>query len=59
MNAYGASAATTADATDTLTATVKEGKGEAADFAGVIGNVVSLGSQLGVSFNDVGAALAS
>lgn len=59
MNAYGAANVSAAKATDILVATVREGKGEAADFAPVIGNVAALASQLGVSFDEVGAALAS
>jgi TP901 family phage tail tape measure protein len=59
MNAYGESNMSAAQATDTLVAMVREGKGEASDFAPVIGNVVAVASKLGVSFNDVGAALAA
>lgn len=59
MNAYGVANLSAQHATDVLVATVRAGKGEASDFAGVIGNVASLASQLGVSFNDVGAALAA
>lgn len=59
MNAYGAVNLSAAQATDVLVATVKEGKGEAAAFAPVIGTVASFAAQLGVSFNDVGAALAA
>jgi TP901 family phage tail tape measure protein len=58
MNAYGPSVLSAQKATDILVATVREGKGEASSFAGVIGNVTALAAQLGVSFNDVGAALA-
>ncbi len=59
MNAYGPAVVNAQKATDVLVATVREGKGEADEFAGVIGNVVSIASQLGVSFEDVGAALAA
>jgi TP901 family phage tail tape measure protein len=58
MNAYGEANITAAEATDTLVAIVREGKGEASEFAPIIGNVVSVASKMGVSFNDVGAALA-
>ncbi len=58
INAYGAANISAAQAADVLTATVREGKGEASQFAPVIGNVVALASQLGVSFDQVGAALA-
>ncbi|HSE44716.1 MAG TPA: phage tail tape measure protein, partial [Gemmatimonadales bacterium] len=58
INAYGAANINAAQAADVLTATVREGKGEADRFAPVIGNVVALAAQLGVSFDQVGAALA-
>lgn len=59
MNAYGPSVLSAQKATDVLVATVREGKGEASQFAGVIGNVTALAAQLGVGFNEVGAALAA
>src|ERR1043166_4313766 len=59
MNAYGPSVLSAQKATDVLVAPVREGRGEADQFAGVIGNVAALAAQLGVSFNDVGAALAA
>lgn len=59
MNAYGAANLSAAQASDVLVATVREGKGEATDFASVIGNVAALAAQLGVSFDQVGAALAA
>jgi TP901 family phage tail tape measure protein len=59
LNAYGPSTISAAQATDILVGIVREGKGEASEFAGVIGNVVSLASQLSVSFDEVGAALAA
>lgn len=59
MNAYGQANLSAAQAADVLAATVREGKGEAAAFAPVIGTVASIAAQLGVAFNEVGAALAS
>jgi TP901 family phage tail tape measure protein len=59
MNAYRQSGLSAAEATDTLVAAVREGKGEASDIAPVLGNVIPVASQLGVSFNDVAAAIAS
>lgn len=59
MNAYGPSVLSAQKATDVLVATVRQGKGEADQFAGVIGNVTALAAQLGVGFNEVGAALAA
>jgi TP901 family phage tail tape measure protein len=58
MNAYGQKNMTAAHAADVLTATVREGKGEAAAFAPVIGNVANIAANLGVRFEDVGGALA-
>jgi TP901 family phage tail tape measure protein len=58
MNAYGENNISAAHATDVLIATVREGKGEADAFAPVIGNVAAIAAQMGVKFNDVGAALA-
>jgi TP901 family phage tail tape measure protein len=59
MNAYAKTGLTAAKAADVLTAAVREGKGEAAEFAPVIGLVVGSAAQLGVSFDQVGAALAA
>ena len=59
MNAYASSNMTAAHATDVLVATVREGKGEADEFAGVIGNVAAFASRLKVPFEQVGAALAA
>ena len=59
MNAYAASGMTAGHATDVLVATVREGKGEADQFAGVIGNVAAFASRLKVPFEQVGAALAT
>jgi TP901 family phage tail tape measure protein len=59
LNAYGPAAINATQATDVLVATVREGKGEADQFAGVIGNVAALAAELGVSFDQVGAALAA
>lgn len=59
VNAYGIKNLSAAEATDILVAAVREGKGEAADFAQVIGRVVPLASELGVSFGDVGGAIAA
>ena len=57
MNAYAKSGLTARDATNVLIKTVKVGKLEADELAGSIGRVIPVSSQLGVSFNDVGAAL--
>lgn len=59
MNAYKTSGLTAAQATDILTATVREGKGEASELAGAIGRVIPIAANAGVSFDQVGAAIAS
>ena len=58
MNAYSLSADKAGRVTDTLVATVKEGKGESEDLAASIGKVIPVASQMGVSFEEVGASLA-
>lgn len=59
MNAYAKENLSAAQATDVLVATVREGKGEASAIAPVLGNILPIASQLGVGFNQVGAAMAS
>lgn len=58
MLAYGASADEAEWYSDVLTRTVALGVGEMNDFAGSLGYVMSSASTLGVSFNEVGTALA-
>lgn len=59
INAYGEQNLSAAHATDVLVSAVREGKGEADALAASIGNVAALAAQLGVKFNEVGAALAA
>jgi TP901 family phage tail tape measure protein len=59
MNAYAASGMTAARATDVLVATAREGKAEPAELAAQMGRVLPVAAQLGVSFEDVGAAIAT
>ena len=58
MNAYGKENLSAANATDILTATVREGKAEATDLAQAMGQVLPIASEMGVSFDQVGAAVA-
>lgn len=58
INAYGHENMTAAHAADILTESVSQGTAEASEFAGVIGRVVPIAASLGVSFDQVGAALA-
>jgi TP901 family phage tail tape measure protein len=59
VNAYGSDVLTAADSTDVMVAAVREGKLEATELAGSMGRVLPVASQMGVSFNEVGAAFAS
>ena len=59
INAYGSENLSAAHATDVLIATVREGKAEAADLAASMGRVLPVASAMGISFDEVGAAMAS
>jgi TP901 family phage tail tape measure protein len=59
MNAYGSDVLSAADATDVLTASVREGKLSADSLAGAMGMVLPIASSLGVSFGEVGATFAA
>ena len=59
LNAYKGSGMTASDATDVLTAAVREGKLEASELASAMGQVLPVASNMGVSFNEVGAAFAA
>lgn len=56
--AYGPEVLNAAQATDILVNTVKEGKAEASQLAPQFGRLLPLAAELGVGFDDVGAALA-
>jgi TP901 family phage tail tape measure protein len=58
VNAYGSSALSAGKATDILTATVREGKGEPDQLAQAIGRVIAPAQAAGVSFDQVGASIA-
>ncbi len=59
VNAYGEANLSAAEAGDILAATVREGKREAAEIASTFGFVLPISSELGVSFNEVGSAIAA
>ena len=59
MNAYGSETLTASGATDVLVAAVREGKLSSEELASSMGRVLPTASALGVSFNDVGAAMAA
>lgn len=58
MNGYGPSVLSAAEATDVLVATAREGKAEASDLAPQFGRLIPVASELGITFQDVGAGLA-
>jgi TP901 family phage tail tape measure protein len=59
MNAYGSGTLSASGATDILTAAVRLGKLEASELAGAMGGVIPIASSMGVSFDQVGAAMAA
>jgi TP901 family phage tail tape measure protein len=59
LNAYGKSADEAGQVTDVMMEAVKQGKAEASEFAGVLGRVVPLAAQMGISFEEVAANLAT
>jgi TP901 family phage tail tape measure protein len=58
LGAYGQANITAAQAGDVLAATAREGKAEAAALAPQFGRLLPISSELGVRFDEVGAALA-
>ncbi|CAB4190603.1 Phage tail tape measure protein [uncultured Caudovirales phage] len=59
VNSYGAANITAARAGDILTQTVKDGGAEAKELAPTLANVVPMAAQLGISFEEVGANIAT
>lgn len=59
IQAYGPAQLDAARATDVLVATVREGNLEASELAGVLGRVLGIASQVGVSFGEVGGFIAT
>ena len=59
MNAYGIENLNAAQATDVLVAAVREGKAEADALATSMGMVLPIASNMGVTFDQVGAAVAA
>jgi TP901 family phage tail tape measure protein len=59
MNAYAESGLTAAEATDVLIETARQGKVEPAELAAQMGRLLPISSELGITFNDVGAGLAA
>jgi len=59
MNAYGSAVLNAEQAMDIMVATVREGKAEAAELTASMGMVLPIASNMGVVFNEVGAAIAA
>lgn len=59
MQSYSSTGMTAAKATDVLTAIVREGNLEASSLAPVLGRVTGIAAQMGVSFEEVGASIAT
>lgn len=59
LNAYGKEASEAGRVTDVLMQAVKDGKAEASAFSNVLGTVVPMAKNLGISFEEVAANLAT
>ncbi len=59
IQAYGKENISASRAVNVLTSTVREGNLEASSLAPVLGNVIGLASQMGISFEEVGANIAT
>jgi TP901 family phage tail tape measure protein len=59
VNAYGSEVLSASNATDVMVAAVREGKLEAGELAGSMGQVLPIASAMGVSFDQVGATFAA
>ena len=59
MNAYGVENLNASASTDIMVAAVREGKLEASALAGAMGGVIPIASNMGVGFDEVGAAMAA
>jgi len=59
INAYGEANLSAVEATDILTAAVREGKLEPDELAGAMGRVLPIASAMGISFDQVGATFAA
>jgi TP901 family phage tail tape measure protein len=59
MNAYSGSGLTATKTANILTAAVREGKGEASDYAKQIGDVIPIAARMGVTFDQVAGAISA
>jgi len=58
VGSYGAANLTAAEAADILTSTVREGRAAPEELAGALGRVLPIAASMGISMNEVGAAIA-
>lgn len=58
MNAYGVANLSATKATDILVSAVREGKAEAETFAPVLGNVLPIANEMGISFDEAAGSIA-
>lgn len=58
LNTYGSENLSAAQAVDVLSSAVAQGKGEAADFAPQLGNLLPIAQKLGVGFDQVAGSVA-
>jgi TP901 family phage tail tape measure protein len=59
MLGYAQSGLTAAEATDVLVETARQGKAEPAELAAQMGRLIPIASELGITFGDVGGAIAA
>ncbi len=59
INAYGIENLSASEATDILVGAVREGKAEASELAATMGAVLPVASEMGITFDQVGAAQAA
>ena len=59
MNAYAKDGLKAADVMDILTAAIREGRAEPAEFAEALGRILPIASKAGVSFDEVAGSLAT
>jgi TP901 family phage tail tape measure protein len=59
LNAYGKAHISASEAVDVLTMSVREGKGEPPELVRAFATIIPIASKLGVSFDQVGGALAA
>jgi TP901 family phage tail tape measure protein len=59
LNAYAGTGLTATRAADVLVAAVREGKGEAEDFASAMGQIIPIAANVGVSFDQLAGGMAA